>query len=393
MRSGLAVVVALGMVLGVAAGEARGEAFPGSGILTGRVGFKVHGCGKGTGTTTLTLVVAADGTWTVDDGATTFSGTGVIRGKAGRKLVLTPDAAAMDALVAMLEADASEQCGGAVTATGVTTRKALVKVNARGTRGRLIVVLTATGAVADGGGRLKLRIVAGGPWAGPRSCEEVFTCIRGCAADDEACVDACLAEGTLATQEAVAALDECIAMACPLADAVCIGEAIDGTCKDVYEACVPPPPPTDLTCQEVLDCAAGCAGQRCVDDCYARGSTQGRQEATDVASCVNGVCPGGGAACQASAIAGACAYVWEACTGTPPPQNLACGAILDCLATCSAGDTACAADCRDRGSTAGRTDLAALETCVDAACPTGDPTCVGDTITGQCQSEWQTCLG
>jgi len=394
MRRVAVVMMALGTALGVVAPEAGGTEFPGTAVLAGRAKLKVQSCGKATDAAVVDVIVAADGAWTIDDGMATYAGTGLMLGKAGRKLALTLDESSLASLVATLEADAGTLCGVAVTATGVTMRKALLKVNRKGTRARLVVLLKGLGTTDDGtSGKAKYRVIATGPWIGPRSCEETFTCTRACATDDQSCVEACLEQATLATQEGVEALTACIVAACPSGDGLCVATALAGACAVVYEACVPPPPPTDLTCEEIFDCTAGCGGQRCIDDCFDRGSERGRDEATAVSGCVNRVCPGGGTGCQATAIAGACAYVWQDCTGTPPPQNLGCGAILDCLGTCAVGDSACGTDCRSRGSVTGESKLAALETCVDAACPTRDPLCVSGTVTGQCQLQWQSCVG
>lgn len=386
-----AVMAAVGMALG-GPGAALGSGFPGDGTLAGQAKLKVSGCGKAAGAAALDVGVAADGAWTIDDGTSAFAGTGVILGKAGRKLALTPDAASLAALGTLLETDAGELCGVPVTATGLAVKKALLKVNAKTAQARLVLLVTATGTADGNDGKAKYRIVAKGPWVGPLSCEEVFECIRACTAGDDACADACLARGSLATQEAVTELTTCVDAACPLGDPLCVAEALAGACKDEYEACVPPPPPTNLTCEEIFECTEDCGGQKCVDDCFDRGSDEGREEANAVSRCVNRVCPGGGAACQLIALAGSCAYLWEDCTGTSPPRNFSCGQILDCMATCPAGGTACLEDCRDRGSTSGRATLIALDACIDAACPTRDPQCVSNTVTGQCKTEWETCF-
>lgn len=393
MRRLVAVAIVVGL-LGGWAGGAWADGFPGRGRLTGRAKLKVRPCGKAANEVGIDVVVDAGGAWTIDDGAMALAGTGVIRGRARRKLVLELDEPGVTALAARLEAGAGALCGMPVSASGVTVRKALLKVNAKIARARLVVLLTATGTADDGsGGKARYRVVARGPWSGPLSCAEVYDCTRTCPADDAACDGACLARGTTATQDVVAQLDACVDAACPQADPLCVAGALAGDCRDEYETCVPPPPPSDLSCEEIFDCANACGGPRCVDDCFARGSTRGRAEATAVSSCVARVCPNGGAGCQASALAGACAYVWEDCTGAPPPRNLSCRGILDCMVTCPSGDAGCLGDCEDRGSTAGRAALTTLNSCLDAACPTRDPQCVASTVTGQCKTQWETCLG
>jgi hypothetical protein len=393
MRRVVAVAIVVG-VLGGWTGDAWADGFPGRGALTGRAKLKVRPCGKAVSDVGIDVVVDADGAWTIDDGEVALAGTGVVRGKARRKLVLELDEPGRTALAARLEAEAGTLCDMPVTATAVTVRKARLKVNAKIARARLVVLLTATGTADDGtGGKARYRVVAHGPWSGPLSCAQIYDCTQACSGDDAACDGACLARGTVETQDAVVALDACVDAACPQTDSLCVAEALAGACRDEYETCVPPPPPSELGCEQILDCANACGGSRCVDDCFERGSTRGREEATAVSSCVGRVCPNGGAGCQTSALAGACAYVWEDCTGTPPPQHLSCRGILDCMVTCPSGDAGCLADCEDRGSTAGRAALTTLNACIDAACPTRDAQCVASTVTGQCKTQWETCLG
>jgi len=386
------VAVAAVMVVAFGVASAWADGFPGVGAFSGTTKLKVSGCGKAKEATTVDVSVTADGAWVAGASVPAYGGSGRITGKGRRLLVLEPDTETIAALAARLESDGEVLCGSPLTVSDVTLRKGRVKVSGKGTQGRLLFVVKA--AVVDGTGRAgnaKLRLGAGGAWDGPLTCEEVFACTELCAQGDATCVDGCLSKGTLATQDAARALMECVDAACPNGDPVCIATAIGGVCKEEFETCVPPPPPTNLTCEEVLDCANECGGQRCVDDCFRRGSEKGRAAATDVAQCLGAVCPGGGAACEASALAYACAYLWEDCSGTSPPRNFGCGQILSCQATC--GGVVCRADCFDRGSASGQGQLETLDSCISSACPTRDPVCVGNTVTGQCKTEWELCLG
>jgi hypothetical protein len=393
MRWGAATAVGLAVGFGLACGTGWAQGFPGTGALSGRAKLKVRGCGKAREPATLDVVVAADGTWSLVDGESQLAGAGTILGKAARKLRLALDAPSTELLASAVASGAAGLCGVDLQIAEVTVRKAILRVNKKATRARLVAKVVARGAAPDGSpGRGAYRVVASGPWVGPFDCEEVFECTRLCEATDVACAEGCLARGSTAAQAAVTALLDCVAIACPLGDPLCVDAALDGACAAEHDACVPPPPPTDLTCEEVFECADQCDGrQGCIDDCFERGSSRGRDDAEAVSSCVGRVCPSGGAGCVASALAGACAYVWEDCTGTRPPTNLGCAGIVDCQLTCA--NAACMADCFDRGSAQGRLELEDLDACIDAACPTRAPACVNDTITGQCRSEWATCLG
>lgn len=396
MRFGAVFVAMVGLGLAVSSVEATAQGFPGDGVLSGRAKLKVKGCGRGKADVAVDVLVDADGTWMASDGTSAFSGTGGVGGKGGRRLTIALDTDSTATLIGRIETDAGTLCGDTVTATNVEARKTVLKVNGKRTRAKLILVYVGTGVGSDGApGKAKYRLVVSGAWNGPLDCPEIVECRESCIGQPPECADACLARGTLATQATAMPLFDCLANACPTGDFVCEDAALSTVCADELEDCLGPPPPvSDFTCEEIFECRADCDPdfEDCPDACLDRGTSDGRDEANDVLDCLEFVCPTGAFDCLSAALIGFCSRTWEECTGTRPPTGLSCGRVIDCLATCPVGAPGCRSDCRDRGSTAAKVQLVALDACLDAACPTRDPQCVDNTVTGQCAPEWSDCL-
>jgi hypothetical protein len=133
----------------------------GSGTVAGRDRLRIPGCGREAGPISIDFTLAANGDWTADVGAATYSGTSA---QVNRRLArLTFDAGSLTALDAALEAEASALCEDTVTISALTTNAAL-KVNKRQTRARIHVGVRATGSSASGEGSGSYRIRARGGW-------------------------------------------------------------------------------------------------------------------------------------------------------------------------------------------------------------------------------------
>jgi hypothetical protein len=157
----LAPLALLGFL--VLAAAANAQTVPdGSGTLAGGDRLRVPGCGRQAGPVRVDFALAANGGWTADLGAISYSGTSTQLGP--RVARLTLDTASLAALETALETDASALCEEAVTINSLTTNAALL-VNKRQTLARLLVGARATGSTAsgaEGGGLYRLR--AGGAW-------------------------------------------------------------------------------------------------------------------------------------------------------------------------------------------------------------------------------------
>jgi hypothetical protein len=157
----LAPLALLGFLAVAAAANAQ-TVPDGGGTLAGGDRLRVPGCGRQAGPVSVDFALAANGDWTADLGAATYSGTST---QVGPRLArLTLDAASLAALETALETDASALCEETVTIDSLTTRAALV-VSKRETRARLHLGARATGATVSGGEGAGLYLLrARGAW-------------------------------------------------------------------------------------------------------------------------------------------------------------------------------------------------------------------------------------
>jgi hypothetical protein len=144
------------------AGQAAAQAVPaGSGTLNGGERLRVPGCGRDGGAVALDFALAANGAWSADTGAVTYTGTSTQLGP--RLARLTLDAASLAALEAALESDASALCEEAVTISSLNPRAALL-VSKRRTRAHLLLRVRAFGSAGGEEGAGLYRLRARGAW-------------------------------------------------------------------------------------------------------------------------------------------------------------------------------------------------------------------------------------
>jgi hypothetical protein len=160
LKTRIAPLALLGLL--ALASQASAQTVPdGGGTLDGRERLRIPGCGREAGPISVDVALAANGAWTAEVGAVTYSGTST---QANRRLArLTLDAGSLTTLDAALEADATALCEETVTISSLTTN-ALLKVNKRQTRARLHFGVRATGSSTSGDGSGSYRIRARGPW-------------------------------------------------------------------------------------------------------------------------------------------------------------------------------------------------------------------------------------
>ena len=145
--------------------EEAGAQVPGSGLLAGRLLFRVKGCGKETGPLGITAVAGANGTWTAQTSeGSSYAGTLAALGTSGRKLDLQFGAASESAFVAGLAADASSLCGASVAVSSSVRKKFVLQLNRAGTVAKLTLIYTFTGSAGGRQGTAKYRLKAVGPW-------------------------------------------------------------------------------------------------------------------------------------------------------------------------------------------------------------------------------------
>ncbi|MEZ4470683.1 MAG: hypothetical protein R3F60_07780 [bacterium] len=152
------------------------------------------------------------------------------------------------------------------------------------------------------------------------------------------------------------------------------GQDVEAACADLIAECFgEPPPPGDLACDEIFECAGACPqnDQDCVQGCLQSGTADAQDQAITVSQCAQTAEMNG----QDPEVA--CAAELEACFGPPaPPGDQACGQILTCSAEAMDADAAQA--CYDAGTEAARTLLEAVvlclneNGCMDLMCPACD---------------------
>jgi hypothetical protein len=105
---------------------------------------RVKGCGRSIQDVDVRLDVPGDGSWVLEGPTETLQGQLEAKGRRGTKLLLTPDAPALGALSARVEAAATRTCAAPRTVGSVTVRRFLAKLNRRGTKVRLGLKVLAT---------------------------------------------------------------------------------------------------------------------------------------------------------------------------------------------------------------------------------------------------------
>jgi hypothetical protein len=107
----LAPLALLGFLAFAAAANAQ-TVPDGGGTLAGGDRLRVPGCGRQAGPLSVDFALAANGDWTADLGAASYSGTST---QLGPRRALTLDAASLAALETALGTDASALCEETVT--------------------------------------------------------------------------------------------------------------------------------------------------------------------------------------------------------------------------------------------------------------------------------------
>jgi hypothetical protein len=153
------------LILGLAllAASANAQTVPaGSGTLTGSQRIGVSGCGNDSGPTSVTVNLAANGTFSANANGDTYAGTSTMMGSVTR---LTMDMGSQFLLESVLEDDATVLCGETVDITSLSLTQATLKVNKRQTAAKLQIKAGATGTSTSGSGKGKFRLTAVGAWA------------------------------------------------------------------------------------------------------------------------------------------------------------------------------------------------------------------------------------
>ncbi|MSP90632.1 MAG: hypothetical protein EXR79_02320 [Myxococcales bacterium] len=125
--------------------------------------------------------------------------------------------------------------------------------------------------------------------AGPGDCAGLNTCLNDCA-NSPVCVNDCHAQASIAGGKDFYALMTCV-------DDKCAGLAGDAQvqcagsqCKGAFDKCFGASAPKGLSCQQILQCAAGCGDKACAAACKQKGSPQGQAAITAMVACMDQKC-------------------------------------------------------------------------------------------------------
>jgi hypothetical protein len=135
-------------LLAFASAASAQPALQGDGTLMGAERLRVPHCGRQVRPVDLDVSLAPGGAWSIEQGATTYTGT-FTSGPHGHAAHLTFDAASLATLQAKLESDASALCQESVTVDRLAMKAELV-VSKRQTRAALRVRTRGFGMSASG---------------------------------------------------------------------------------------------------------------------------------------------------------------------------------------------------------------------------------------------------
>ncbi len=130
--------------------------------------------------------------------------------------------------------------------------------------------------------------------AGNGTCVDIVGCVNDNACQTQACVQQCMATGSVEAQNQFAALAQCEVQQCgqygqnqPSQAAYCVYSK----CKAQNQPCTKT---GNLGCMAMLQCAQGCGNppdQACVMNCFGQGTYDGQTALFAVAACVEEKCP------------------------------------------------------------------------------------------------------
>ncbi|MCA9545896.1 MAG: hypothetical protein KC613_15940, partial [Myxococcales bacterium] len=240
----------------------------------------------------------------------------------------------------------------------------------------------------------------GGGGAADLSCTEIFQCLGNCA--DQACAQACLADGSPAAQGQFNAVQQCIVQNnCAGPDGSVDQACAEAACGNEINACFGGGggggPMGNLSCSEFLQCLNTCPpnDQACQQGCVEDTSAEGFNAYNAVVECaqVNN-CFGADGSADTACLEANCGGEVEACFGeqVEPMGTDNCGEFVQCLGNCQ--DQACQQRCVSNVSAQGFDDYNAIiecgqtNMCFDAQ-GRADQAC----LEGSCGGQLEACFG
>ncbi len=204
------------------------------------------------------------------------------------------------------------------------------------------------------------------------SCLAIIGCSMDC--DDEWCVFDCMSIQPNEAQLLFIYMTQCIETNCVEVTQACFSQAVEGPCKQQYEACGK----CDTSCA-MLECGPNGCGGSC-------GQCEAGKLCSPEGVCVDGEC--GDSVCDEAAgeDCGSCPLDCGQCA------TYTCGMAVSCAGSC--GDKQCALNCGVGLEGAELQAFDGLLACLTDACgPELEGDCVGAAMGGPCSDEYALCVG
>ncbi|MBM4370088.1 MAG: hypothetical protein FJ098_00440 [Deltaproteobacteria bacterium] len=265
---------------------------------------------------------------------------------------------------------------------------------------------------------------------GEGSCGEIFDCQQACPGGDGTCTSLCLFNGTVAGQDLLEDLFDCVDVQCPDgATWECWIQATAGACKVPAALCWSEPCESlcdqlqcgygncndhcgfcaqgfvcspeqqcvasqGFDCLAIYECIVACpeGDAACPPFCFSQGTDEAKTQYNAWLDCLElgGYfdCPPGDTVCR-DLVFESCMDLVQACLH----GELTCGEMFDCMQLdCPAGDADCANLCFWNGAIAMQESYEQMMDCFAAACPGGlTYTCIETSLQGACAAWASTC--
>ncbi|GEM_PF-2696768 len=215
-----------------------------------------------------------------------------------------------------------------------------------------------------------------GTCVGTLGCGQILACVNQFSQGpgDTVNINACVAKGTAAAQALYKKRRACIDLSCKkLIDAKKANEAmlcVYTSCATEQTTCIGS---GALTCDKFTNCLAGCGTSIvCTLGCHSSAAVEAIKAYYSLTNCGDQYCKGMSGQAYGTCTAQKCKGTFDNCFGTGGSSGggggtYSCNQILQCVAQ-NCKTTACADQCKAKGSAKGQADLKAFIDCKNQYC-------------------------
>ena len=125
--------------------------------------------------------------------------------------------------------------------------------------------------------------------AGAGDCAALNTCLNDCA-NSPVCSNDCHAQASIAGGKDFYALMTCVDDKCAGLQGDAQVQCAGSQCKGSFDKCFGATQPKGLSCQQILQCAAGCGDKACAGACKQKGSPEGQAAVAGMVACMDQKC-------------------------------------------------------------------------------------------------------